>query len=212
MMQEVGAVQIENYNYNLPEERIAKFPLENRDQSKLLYYTKGRISEKRFSNIPELLPENSLLIFNETRVIRARLLFRKSTGALIEIFCLEPVAPSNDFQIAFQENSPVVWKCLVGNAKRWKTGELEMEIEKGGKPVLLKASLVEKLSDAFLVQFSWEPNDLVFSEIIEQSGLVPLPPYLKPLIQREMLTGSLINNQYLTKNFKWGINYPLLDL
>jgi len=177
-MHKVGTIQIEEYYYNLPNERIAKFPLENRDQSKLLFLKEREVSERKFVEIPGLLPKNSLLIFNETKVIRARLLFRKQTGALIEIFCLEPVEPSNDFQIAFQETSPVVWKCLVGNAKRWKNGELEMKLEKDGKTILLKAKMLEKLTDAFLVRFSWEPVDLVFSEIIEQSGLVPLPPYL----------------------------------
>jgi len=177
-MHKVGSIQIEEYNYILPDERIAKFPLENRDQSKLLFLKKGEVSERKFVEIHGLLPKNSLLIFNETKVIRARLLFRKQTGALIEIFCLEPVEPSNDFQIAFQETSSVVWKCLVGNAKRWKSGELEMKLEKNGKTILLKAKMVEKLTDAFLVRFSWEPVNLVFSEIIEQSGLVPLPPYL----------------------------------
>ena len=177
-MLKVGSIQIEEYNYNLPDERIAKFPLANRDQSKLLFLKKGQISEKKFVEIPGLLPKNSLLIFNETKVIRARLLFRKQTGALIEIFCLEPIKPSNDFQIAFQETSPVVWKCLVGNAKRWKSGELEMKLQEDGKTILLKAKMVEKLTDAFLVRFSWEPVNLFFSEIIEQNGLVPLPPYL----------------------------------
>lgn len=177
-MLKVGSIQIEEYNYNLPDDRIAKFPLANRDQSKLLYIKNGLVSERKFVEIPDLLPKNSLLVFNETKVIRARLLFRKKTGAMIEIFCLEPVKPSNDFQLAFQETSPVVWKCLVGNAKRWKSGELEMELEREGKPVLMKAKMVEKLSDAFLIRFSWVPDDLVFTEIIEQSGLVPLPPYL----------------------------------
>lgn len=177
-MLQVGSIQIEEFNYDLPDERIAKYPLANRDQSKLLFLQGKQISEKRFTEIPDLLPKNSLLIFNETKVIRARLLFRKQTGALIEIFCLEPIEPSNDFQLAFQETSPVVWKCLVGNAKRWKSGELEMELEKDGKTILLKAKMVEKLTDAFLIRFSWEPGDLVFSEIIGRSGLVPLPPYL----------------------------------
>lgn len=172
------SIRIEEYDYPLPPERIATFPLPERDQSKLLFLKGKEISEKKFSELPEILPENSLLLFNETKVIRARLQFRKETGAMIEIFCLEPVSPSNDFQLAFQENSPVVWKCLVGNAKRWKSGELEMKLEKEGKHVLLKARMIEKLPDSFLIQFSWEPNLLIFSEIIQQIGLVPLPPYL----------------------------------
>ena len=177
-MLNVGNIQIEDYNYDLPGERIAKFPLPERDQSKLLFLKGKEISEKKFSDLPGLLPENSLLLFNETKVIRARLQFRKETGAVIEIFCLEPVSPSNDFQIAFQEESPVVWKCLVGNAKRWKGGDLEMKLEKSGNSVLLRAKMIEKLPDSFLIQFSWEPDQLTFSEIIQQIGLVPLPPYL----------------------------------
>ena len=177
-MQEIGSIQIEEYNYPLPDDRIAKFPLANRDQSKILLLKGRDICERVFSEIPGLIPANSLLVFNETKVIRARLQFRKQTGALIEIFCLEPVKPSNDYQIAFQKPSPVVWKCLVGNAKRWKSGELEMNIEREGIHVTLTARMVERLNDAFLVEFSWQPNSFCFSEIIEQSGLVPLPPYL----------------------------------
>lgn len=177
-MNKTADIKIEDYNYALPDERIAKYPLPERDQSKLLYMNKGVISEEKFEKIPELLPQNSLLVFNETKVIRARLLFRKSTGALIEIFCLEPIEPSNDFQIAFQQPSPVTWKCLVGNAKRWKSGLLEMHLEIDNESVILKAEMVGKLADSFLIRFSWKPEGMAFSEIIEKSGLVPLPPYL----------------------------------
>ncbi len=173
-----GEIKIEDYNYLLPEGKIAKFPLAERDQSKLLYLHQGQISEEKFRQIPNLLPAHSLLIFNETRVIRARLLFYKSTGAQIEVFCLEPVKPFNDFQLAFQQQSPVMWKCLVGNAKRWKEGDLLAELNNDREPIRLKARKIEKFSDAFLIEFSWEPVDLTFSEIIELSGLVPLPPYL----------------------------------
>jgi len=173
-----GEIKIEDYNYLLPEEKIAKFPLTERDQSKLLFLHQGQISEEKFHQIPGLLSANSLLIFNETRVIRARLLFYKSTGAQIEIFCLEPVKPFNDFQLTFQQQSPVMWKCLVGNAKRWKEGDLLAELNNNGERIQLKARKFEKYSDAFFIEFSWEPADLTFSEIIELSGLVPLPPYL----------------------------------
>lgn len=173
-----GQIKIEDYNYPLPDERIAKFPLASREQSKLLCLQGDEISERKFFELPELLPQNALLLFNETKVIRARLNFHKETGARIEIFCLEPVEPSNDFQIAFQEKSPVVWKCLIGNAKRWKSRSLSMKIENGGQEIELKASKVKSLSDAFLVAFSWTPESVSFAEIIEMSGLVPLPPYL----------------------------------
>ena len=112
------------------------------------------------------------------RAIRARLNFQKETGARIEVFCLEPVEPSNDFQIAFQQGSPVVWKCLIGNAKRWKEGRLSMKIGNGSREIELKAEKIKALSDGFLVKFNWTPEDVSFAEIIEMSGLVPLPPYL----------------------------------
>ncbi len=174
----VTEIKIEDYNYHLPEERVAKFPLEERDQSKLLFLKQGNIEGRRFSEIPGLLPENALLVFNETKVIRARLLFQKETGARIEVFCLEPVEPSADFQIAFQQNQTVIWKCLVGNAKRWKDEELTMKTGEGELRFMLKAKKVKKLSDAFLVRFSWEPEEMIFSDIIEKAGKVPLPPYL----------------------------------
>ena len=207
-MHQVGSIQIEEYNYDLPDERIAKFPLENRDQSKLLFLNKGRISEKKFAEISDLLSEKSLLIFNETKVIRARLLFRKQTGALIEIFCLEPVDPSNDFQIAFEQSSPVVWKCLVGNAKRWKSGELEMLLEIDEKPVLLRAKIVERLTDAFLVRFLWSPDHISFSEIIGQSGAVPLPPYLN----REAEESDKIRYQTIYAKFDGSVAAPTAGL
>jgi len=165
-----GNIKIEEYNYPLPDERIAKFPLERRHLSKLLYLKGNNISEKVFYDIPGLIPEKSLLVFNETKVIQARLLFKKPTGASVEIFCLEPVEPVNDFQLAFQQKPPVVWKCLVGNAKRWKSGTLESTVTVNGKTVLLKAEKVKQLSDSFLISFEWTPA--------ETFGMIPLPPYL----------------------------------
>ncbi len=177
-MLQPGQIKIDDYNYDLPEDGIAKFPLKERDQSKLLFLKKRKIEERKFSEIPELLPKNALLVFNETKVIHARLLFKKVTGARIEIFCLEPVEPSNDYQIAFRQIPPVVWKCLVGNAKRWKNEELTLTVEASVTTLNLKVKKIKKLSDSFLVQFSWEPDEMVFSDIIEQAGRVPLPPYL----------------------------------
>lgn len=173
-----SGIKIEDYNYPLPEERIAKYPLPQRDHSKLLFLKKGNISERKFYEIPDLLPQNTLLLFNETRVIQARLLFKKATGAHIEIFCLEPVEPVNDFQLAFQQKPPVVWKCLVGNARRWKSGSLVLRLPLKNREVLLSATVKKRLSDAFLITFSWEPGDVSFADILESSGLTPLPPYL----------------------------------
>lgn len=173
-----SGIRIEDFNYPLPDNRIAKYPLAQRDRSKLLYLNKSRITEKTFSEIPGLLPENTLLLFNETRVIQARLLFRKSTGAHIEIFCLEPVEPVNDFQLAFQQKPPVVWKCLVGNARRWKNGLLEAKLQIQNNRINLYAQIKKRQADAFLISFSWEPDNISFADILESSGRTPLPPYL----------------------------------
>jgi S-adenosylmethionine:tRNA ribosyltransferase-isomerase len=173
-----GHLKINDFDYPLTDDRIAKFPLKNRDDSKLLFLNGDRPEERKFKEIADLLPSNSLLVFNETKVIQARMIFQKKTGANIEIFCLEPVAPSNDFQLAFQLTSSVAWKCFVGNAKRWKNETLEMIIDCHGKEVVLKAEKKHILEEAFLIEFNWEPENLTFSDIIESSGSVPIPPYL----------------------------------
>ncbi len=170
-------ISIQDYDYPLPEEKIAIFPLEQRDMSKLLVLKNNRLEKRTFREIPELLPEDSLLIFNETKVIQARLQFIKPTGATIEIFCLEPVQPFTDFQLAFEAQSPVVWKCMIGNSKRWKSGPLTTQLTINGDKVLLTVEKTARLSDAFLVKFSWDSHH-VFSEILETAGKVPLPPYL----------------------------------
>ncbi len=174
----LSEIKIEDYNFSLPDKRIAKFPLPERDKSKLLFMHKSEIKEYRFDEIPNLLPPDTLLLFNETKVIQARLIFKKSTGAHIEIFCLEPVLPVNDFQLAFGQRPPVVWKCLVGNARRWKVGILSMSILIGKRKVTLFAKKKKRLNDAFLIEFSWQPDEFSFFELLEMSGLTPLPPYL----------------------------------
>ncbi len=177
-MKSVRNIEIEDYNYNLPDSMIAKYPLEKRDFSKLLWVNNGIVEEKKFIDLPSLLPKNSILLFNETKVVNARLIFKKSTGATIEIFCLEPVEPVNDFQLAYQQTCPVVWKCLVGNAKRWKSGKLALEFNINNKLVILNSELVDKLSDGYLVSFSWNDESTTFSEIISNCGMIPIPPYL----------------------------------
>lgn len=174
----IGKIEIEDYNYHLPDAKIAKFPLKDRDMSKLLFQADNAIQEKKFTDLPRLLPKNSLLVFNETKVVKARMLFRKSTGATIEIFCLEPVEPVNDFQLAYQQKSPVTWKCFIGNAKRWKTGRLEMEINANGMETTLFAEKTKQLSEGFLVSFGWDNDELTFADIISNVGFVPIPPYL----------------------------------
>jgi S-adenosylmethionine:tRNA ribosyltransferase-isomerase len=170
-------IQIEDFNYPLIEDKIAKFPLPQRDLSKLLVLKNSTIEERKFKDIDNLLPKNSLLVFNETKVIQARIQFKKTTGAVIEVFCLEPVEPVSDFQLAFEQTSPVVWKCLVGNSKRWKSGVLETEIVVGDANIKLSVEKKAALSDSFLILFSWNSNHS-FSEILESVGKIPLPPYL----------------------------------
>ncbi len=169
-------IKISDFTYDLPDERIAKYPLSERDKSKLLVWKNGIIVEDLFNNCSEYLPENAQLIFNNTRVIHARLFFRKETGAKIEIFCLEPVEPA-DYQIAFQEKNRVVWKCMVGNSKKWKAGILKNDLEIVGKKLTLSAEKKEQKGNSFLIEFSWN-GGFHFSEIIENVGTLPIPPYL----------------------------------
>lgn len=169
-------IKISDFTYNLPDNKIAKYPLNERDQSKLLVCRNGSIQENTFYNIANLLPENSQLIFNNTRVIHARLFFRKETGAKIEIFCLEPVKPA-DYQVAFQEKERVIWKCMVGNSKKWKAGVLTREIEIKDEKIIIQAEKKEQVENTFHIEFSWN-KPISFAEIIEHSGTLPIPPYL----------------------------------
>lgn len=177
-MAATGFLDISSYDYFLPEERIAKYPLPDRDRSRLLYYRAGAISQHRFIELPALIPEGAWVVFNNTRVIRARLAFRKSTGAKIEIFCLEPSDPA-DYQQSFQSVSPCTWKCLVGNAKKWKEGPVFLHTVIAGKEVTLEARVISRIEDATLIRFSWNNSRFAFSEIIEAAGITPIPPYLK---------------------------------
>ena len=171
-----GKIKISDFSYYLPEDRIARYPLAERDSSNLLVWQNGNIRKDTFKNIAGFLPADSMLVFNNTRVIHARLFFRKETGAGIEIFCLEPVLP-HDHQLAFQQTEKVVWKCMVGNAKKWKGGELRRNIGFGRKTVELTARYVKQESNAFYIELSWN-HGFSFAEIIEKSGVLPIPPYL----------------------------------
>ncbi|SHE32412.1 S-adenosylmethionine:tRNA ribosyltransferase-isomerase [Mariniphaga anaerophila] len=175
-MSDFKNIKISDFSYELPDDRIAKYPLKERDSSKLLIWKNGNIKKEQFRNIAEYVPENSMLVFNNTRVIHARLFFRKETGAKIEIFCLEPVDPA-DHQLAFQQTKQVVWKCMLGNAKKWKEGELCRETELNAETVSLKAKKLKQEGNSFFIEFSWNGN-FTFSEIIENSGVLPIPPYL----------------------------------
>lgn len=174
-MNAVKDISIEAYDYPLPEDRIAKYPLPERDASKLLVLKNNEIQESQFRNVGEFLPKDALLVFNETKVIRARLQFRKDTGSRIEIFCLEP---EKDYQVAFSAASPVRWKCLIGNAKRWKEGRLSMPLTVNGEAVTLYAECLSRNDQGAEIEFSWSPEGLSFASVLEAAGEIPLPPYL----------------------------------
>ncbi|MBQ6772190.1 MAG: S-adenosylmethionine:tRNA ribosyltransferase-isomerase [Bacteroidales bacterium] len=174
-MSAVKDISIEAYDYTLPDERIAKYPLAERDASKLLVLKDNEIHESQFKHVGDFLPDDTLLVFNETKVIRARLQFRKATGSRIEIFCLEP---EQDYQVAFAATSPVRWKCLIGNAKRWKEGGLSMELKVGEEPVTLQAECLSRDDQGAEIEFSWTPENLPFASVLEAAGEIPLPPYL----------------------------------
>lgn len=170
-------IDIDEYDYDLPEDRIAQYPVEERDMSKLLVCREGNISNDIFRNIDHYIPKGSLLVFNNTRVIRARLLFRKESGAAIEVLCLEPLKPS-DYALSLGSNKEVEWKCIIGNLKKWKTGKLILSFIKNEKSYNLIAEKISAEGDAWRVKFSWDSNELSFGEVIESAGHIPLPPYL----------------------------------
>lgn len=172
-------LSIKDFDYFLPEEKIAVYPLEKRDQSKLLIYRNQIISEDIYRNIADHLPEKSFLVFNDTKVIKARILFQKVTGSVIEIFCLEPHEKINDYAIVLQQKKSTRWKCMIGGAGKWKEKSLEKIMAIDNNTIKLKAQLVRKLSDAYVVELSWDPENYSFAEIVEHAGETPLPPYIK---------------------------------
>lgn len=204
-------IRIADYAYPLPDERIAKYPLPRRDSSKLLIYDRGAISHRTFADLPSLLPEGSLLVMNNTRVIQARLHFRKETGALIEVFCLEPAQP-RDYALMFQQTGQCTWHCLVGNAKKWKTGSLVRPISVGGKAVTLTATRIpptvpasvaslpsvgtDTVTDPVasaaggeqLVRFEWDTPGVTWAEVLDACGELPIPPYLNRKTEASDLT------------------------
>jgi S-adenosylmethionine:tRNA ribosyltransferase-isomerase len=173
-------ILIVDFTYHLPEQKIAKFPLTERDLSKLLLYKNGNVSEDIYRNIASHLPENSLLIFNNTKVVEARIIFQKNTGARIEIFCLEPHGQYSGISSAMGQQKKVLWKCLIGGASKWKHGQiLEKKIMQGKSQITLHASFIKKEDGNFIIEFSWTPEELPFAEILHLAGLIPLPPYIK---------------------------------
>ena len=176
-MEETKHIHISDYNYPLPEERIAKFPLPVRDQSKLLVYRNGNISETLFTSLPDYIEPGMLMIFNNTKVIQARLHFRKETGALIEIFCLEPIQP-NDYALNFQQTEHAAWLCMIGNLKKWKEGALKRQMTVKGQEVTLTATRGEARGTSHWIDFNWDNPNITFADILEVFGELPIPPYL----------------------------------
>ena len=170
-------IHISVYNYPLPDERIAKFPLAQRDHSKLLVFENGDISEDIFYNITGHLPKGALMVFNNTKVIQARMHFRKETGALIEVFLLEPAEPA-DYELMFQTNGKCAWHCLVGNLKKWKEGQLSRSFDVNGKTVTLSVERLHEERTSHWVEFRWDNPDVSFAEILDAAGELPIPPYL----------------------------------
>lgn len=169
-------IAIKDFDYDLPSERIAKFPLEERDKAKLLVLNKNVIQEKTFFELPDLLDKDSLLIFNETKVVHARLFFQKTTGSIIEIFCLEPTSP-NEIQIAMAQKGEGYWLCFIGNNKKWKEDSLSKTIIHNGKEITLSAKRESQKDNAWIVKFNWT-KEYSFAEVLSIMGVIPLPPYL----------------------------------
>lgn len=170
-------ISIKDFSYDLPECRIAKFPVAHRDHSKLLVYNKGEVSEDVFFNVTKYLPEGGLMVFNNTRVIQARIHFRKETGALIEVFLLEPAKPS-DYELMFQTDGECSWLCMIGNLKKWKEGSLKRTFSIKGHDITLTVTRRHELGTSHWVDFSWDDSDITFADILENVGELPIPPYL----------------------------------
>ena len=205
----IPEIRIEDYNYTLPDERIAKYPLENRDDSKLLIYKESHPYSAEFRNIAEYLPEGSLMVFNDTKVVPARLHFQKATGAHIEIFCLEPVFPE-EYVTMFDIKDRCRWKCIIGNVKRWKSGEVYLynpEEREDISHMNLRAELIERSGETSVVEFKWD-DSAPFSKVLEICGSVPIPPYLN----RETENVDLDRYQTLYARFRGSVAAPTAGL
>ena len=202
-----NVIYIDEYDYALPDERIAKYPLTKRDSSKLLFYQQGEIQESIFSNIGDFIPENTLLVYNNTRVIQARMLFQKITGAQIEIFCLEPDSPA-DYAQSLGSVHSCIWKCMIGNLKKWKEGALVKKISIANEECELKATLVSTEGNTHKVHFEWNNNEIHFADILENAGELPIPPYL----HRKTEESDLINYQTVYSKIKGSVAAPTAGL
>jgi len=179
-------IRIHDYTYTLPQEKIAFHPLKERDSSRLLVFQNGTLSEDIYKNLAGHLPPGSLMIFNNTKVVEARILFQKKTGGVIEIFCLEPDERYADVPSAMLQKKEVFWKCLIGGASKWKHGQLlEKKIQTGQKEILLTAGYSRKEEDHFIIHLQWDDPEYSFAEIIHAAGIIPLPPYIKRSVEKE---------------------------
>ena len=203
---ETKKIQISDYNYELPDARIAKFPMAERDHSKLLIYDKGSVGEDMFYNLPQHLPAHALMVFNNTKVIQARLHFRKDTGALIEVFLLEPAQPA-DYEQMFQTRSRCSWLCLVGNQKKWKEGALVRQLSVNGQTVTLRATRRGEHGTSQWIDFEWDGH-ASFAEIIDVAGELPIPPYLN----RETQESDLTTYQTVYSKIKGSVAAPTAGL
>lgn len=207
MSNKTQQIRIEEYDYPLPDERIAKFPLAKRDESKLLLYKDGQVSESVFKHIADYLPAGSLLVYNNTRVIQARLLFQKATGARIEVFCLEPAEP-HDYALIFQQTERCSWICLVGNLKKWKDGFLTKKVAIQGEEVILSAEKKESHGDSHRIEFSWNNPKYTFADLLDAAGVLPIPPYL----HRETEKSDLVTYQTVYSKIKGSVAAPTAGL
>ena len=204
----MNPLYIADFNYPLPDERIAKYPLPERDHSKLLIYRDGAVSEDHFYNVGEYIKPSALLIYNNTRVIQARLEFYKTTGARIEVFCLEPLTP-HDYQLSLSSTTGCTWKCMVGNAKKWHTGDaLELKIKNEKLKIALQAYKEEQFGNTFAVRFEWDGDDISFAEILDAAGELPIPPYLN----RKTETSDLKTYQTVYSRIKGSVAAPTAGL
>ena len=177
-MKHPSTISIEDFNYHLPDQRIAKYPLAERDQSKLLVYQSGQIEQHVYKNLADQLKQDCLLIFNNTKVVEARLHFQKETGGTIEIFCLEPDDQYEDITSAMLQQGKVYWKCLIGGAKKWKDGIIRCETKNKESNIIIEAKKIKQINDAFIIELSWSDISICFAEILHLAGSIPLPPYL----------------------------------
>ncbi len=207
MTQDPKHIKIQDFSYDLPDERIAKFPLKERDRSKLLLYMNGEVKESIFTSLPKYINQGELMVFNNTKVIQARLHFRKETGALIEVFCLEPIEPA-DYAMNFQQTEHAAWLCLVGNLKKWKGEALKREMIVKGRLITLTAERQQAVGTSHWVDFRWNNRKVTFADILEVFGELPIPPYLN----RETQESDKVTYQTVYSKIKGSVAAPTAGL